>query len=555
MLECMVINSMAKVFPDCELKEKPLKSGSALAGETYSLQLAYRSSAKIRKLQVEVASELKNIVRIRRVGMVPVECIPQHVLENKDPSASEYVRLKPGLFPDILFEDTDYIGACPQCWHTLWIDFKVPEKHKGGTFNIKFRINNGVDKKDPSFASAESGSFKFEIVSDRLPAQTLRHTEWFYTDCICNYYRIKPWSARHWELLEAYFKDFTAHGVNMLLTPIFTPPLDTLVGGERLTTQLVGVKKTKGKYSFNFSKLGKWIKLARKCGVKYFEFSHLFTQWGAKCTPKIVADVDGVEKKIFGWHVEAYTGEYKKFLDAFLPQLRSYITKQGIAGDSYFHVSDEPNHNFLENYCKASKLLEKHLKGLKMIDALSEVEFFRKGYVQLPVPSESHLHDFLEEKIDERWTYYCCGPDLPYSNRLHHMPAASNRIMGLLLYCYDVDGFLHWGFNFWNSGCSRSAIDPFRTGDSDWDYADGDAYLVAPGENGPLDTMRYEVFTAGLQDLRALRLLEAKIGREKVLKFIESKFGRRVTMADHPRSSEWISSFRDEVNRMIKKAK
>lgn len=31
--------------------------------------------------------------------------------------------------------------------------------------------------------------------------------------------------------------------MNMLYTPLFTPPLDTAVGGERMTVQLVGMEK------------------------------------------------------------------------------------------------------------------------------------------------------------------------------------------------------------------------------------------------------------------------------------------------------------------------
>ena len=37
------------------------------------------------------------------------------------------------------------------------------------------------------------------------------------------------------------------------------------------------------------SKLEKFVELARGCGIKYFEMAHLFSQWGAKCAPKIVS--------------------------------------------------------------------------------------------------------------------------------------------------------------------------------------------------------------------------------------------------------------------------
>ena len=41
----------------------------------------------------------------------------------------------------------------------------------------------------------------------------------------------------------------------MLLTPVFTPPLDTAVGGERRTVQLVDVKAEGNQYTFGFANL------------------------------------------------------------------------------------------------------------------------------------------------------------------------------------------------------------------------------------------------------------------------------------------------------------
>ena len=50
----------------------------------------------------------------------------------------------------------------------------------------------------------------------------------------------------------------------MILTPIFTPPLDTAVGGERTTTQLVGIKTDGDAYCFDFAKLDRWVELCRR---------------------------------------------------------------------------------------------------------------------------------------------------------------------------------------------------------------------------------------------------------------------------------------------------
>ena len=88
-------------------------------------------------------------------------------------------------------------------------------------------------------------------------------------------------SERHWKLIEQFIKTAARTGITMLLTPLFTPPLDTAIGTERPTMQLVRVVKTGEKYTFDFTLLERWVKLCRKYGIEYFEMSHLFTQWGS----------------------------------------------------------------------------------------------------------------------------------------------------------------------------------------------------------------------------------------------------------------------------------
>lgn len=55
------------------------------------------------------------------------------------------------------------------------------------------------------------------------------------------------------------------------------------------------------------------------------------------------------------------------------------------------------------------------------------------------------------------------------------------------------------------------------------------------------------MFYDGLQDLRALRLLESKIGREAVLALI----GEHLTMEEYPRRDEWLRGMRERVYREL----
>jgi hypothetical protein len=121
--------------------------------------------------------------------------------------------------------------------------------------------------------------------------------------------------------------------------------------------------------------------------------------------------------------------------------------------------------------------------------------------------------------------------------------------MGLLLYKYDLEGFLHWGYNFWYSQYSIKQIDPFRVTDSGLAFPAGDPFLVYPGPDGPFDSIRHEVCFDAVQDLRALRALENVIGREKTLDIIERD--GILSMTEYPRSPEWLLETREIINQLL----
>ncbi len=158
-------------------------------------------------------------------------------------------------------------------------------------------------------------------------------------------------------------------GMNMIYTPLFTPPLDTRVGTERTTVQLVDVFFDNGIYTFNFDKLTKWINLARKCGFKIFEFSHMFTQWGAAHAPKIMGHKNGEYIRLFGWETDALSDEYRDFLNQFYISFNEFLSTK--KGDFYFHISDEPHLHNIEQYLKAYETISSRVSNCKIMDAVS----------------------------------------------------------------------------------------------------------------------------------------------------------------------------------------
>ncbi|WP_282941397.1 DUF4091 domain-containing protein [Paenibacillus sp. RC67] len=541
LLKTQVLSSLSKVFADEALSEPLLKKASAFKNETYSFQVAIQSPMLIKSVQVKVRGELEEMTMARTVGLVPSELPWMHDAD------LHVLRTTPGLYPDPLYsvDDQEGLTLFPEQWRSVWITVSLDGTVKPGVYEIEVGFENAQGE--------ELGSQKLEleVIDADLPEQKLIHTEWFHVDCLAVHYGVEVFSERHWELIDKYIHTAVQHGINMILTPIFTPPLDTAIGAERPTVQLVDVKKSGDTYEFAFDKLKRWVDLCTERGIRFFEFSHLFTQWGAKHAPKIVAVENGEHKKIFGWETDANSDEYRSFLTQFLQELVAFIQANGLEERSYFHNSDEPRMEDMEQYKRISDFTKKHLGDYPIIDALSDYAFYEKGVVERPIPANNHIEPFIENGVKPLWTYYCVSQRKLVSNRFFNMPSARNRIIGMQLYKFEAEGFLHWGYNFWFSQYSKKPINPFLNTDANHSFPSGDAFLVYPGPEGPIESIRMEVFYEALQDLRALQLLETFIGKEQVVALLEEGLEQPLTFSEYPRSMEWLLAKREQVNRSI----
>lgn len=541
-MQARLLSSLEKVFWDEELSAPEYSTGSALRGERFSFQAAFRMENGGESLLMAAVGEtpIPARIEIREVGQVPVF---HPVMQGHD---AGYLRTAPGLYPDPLYPHRGEWSLAAGQWRCLWLAVEVPPNAPEGEFPVTVKLF----RTDPPKDLLAELTFHLRVIPATLPAQTLLHTEWFHVDCLASYYGVPIFSEEHWMLMKAYMENAAHYGVNLLLTPVFTPPLDTAVGGERPTVQLVDVMRDAGDYHFDFKRLDRYMALAESCGIQRFEISHLFTQWGASAAPKIMGTENGKVRQLFGWETDAGSPEYGGFLRAFLRALKAHLTAAGRLERCWFHLSDEPGKDMVDSYRRAKESVWEELKDCQVIDALSDYSYYEQGLIRQPIPSVDEVEAFLERGFSHPWTYYCCGQGIDVSNRFMAMPSCRNRILGWQLYKYRIEGFLQWGFNFWYSHLSRRTVNPYlETGALDA-FPAGDAYLVYPGEDGkPVPSLREVVFYEALQDMRALQLLEALASRDVVLAILERDSS--LTFKSYPGTPAWILATREEVNRQI----
>lgn len=548
------VSSLEKVFPDREPEDAAWeKAPSFLEGEIFSLQCAFRVPEDMSGMaRVEISGPFAQYVKVREVRPVPSRYAGR-MLE-KDRS---FV-YAPGLYPDLLKElREDRVRLYPGQWHGLWLTVECSKREKQGAMSAdSFPL--GVHELEltilPDEGEAVKTSLELELIPLSLPEQTLIHTEWFHADCLADYYQVEPWSEAHWSIVEHFLSHYAKMGMNMVLVPVLTPPLDTAVGWERTTVQLVDIREeTEGVFRFDFERMERYVELCRRAGIRFLEISHLFTQWGACAAPKVMVWRGGEQVRRFGWDTPSDGPEYLGFLEQFLPALTEKLTQWGFQGRAFFHISDEPGEDVLERYAFLREKVTGWIAPYPVMDALSDYAFYESGAVDRAVPSMDSLPLFAEKGAKPLWTYYCGGQCKGTPNRYLAMPSCQIRVLGVLLYVYQAAGFLHWGYNFYNSQYSLEHIDPYAVTDAGGSFPSGDSFLVYPGPDGkPEDSLRMLLMLDAMQDLRALQLLERFQGRESVMELIRREAGMELTAVEWPRDAAFLPGLREKVNGALK---
>lgn len=547
MLKTRLVSSQEKVFIDDNIESfAHLKSFSSLMGERFSVQLLYVDEgedytfAKRPLLDITLGGTLAEYTTVRDVRNVPVDrpINPEH-------HDDQYLRKTPGIYPDLLtplrYDGKVVVGR--DKLRSLWVEVE-PDPSLFGEQTLTLTLSDGK--------TTVKEAFTVEIIPVSLEEGPM-FTQWFYCDCLAGYYNVPAWSEKHWEIVENFARLYAKRGRNMIYTPLLTPALNVLPPFERVPSQLVDVYLNDGEYSFNFEKVDRFVDMCDRVGIEYLEISHFFDQHKAAHSAKVYATVDGVHKSLFTWDTLSDDEEYVRFLRAMVGAFVEHMKKRGDDHRCYYHISDEPNLDILEHYVKIKNSISDIIEGYPIMDALSDYDFYTTGTLATPVPVTSKIMPFIEGNVPNLWTYYACNELVNYSNSYVAMPSWRTRSIGMQLYKYNVYGFLHWGYNYYNNRASGDTINPFLDlGGEDWVPA-GDTFVVYPNLDGtPLESIRAITLDEAILDVRAMRTAEKYTSHDEVVRVMEEALGDEITFERCAHSAEEMLRVREAVNRLIK---
>lgn len=548
-LQFWLETSLQRVYPTSTPGEASTAHGKPLllkSGRNYrlSFQVCVRNtSTSSAQLECSVKGFEGIHTTVRRVGNVPM-----HGLDTYTPMDELDGKGKiPGLCPDPLFpEQSAHIG--PLGTAVFWVSLLVPESVKPGkvtgSANVKLINRFGYMSFDNPEQFTQSLPVEVEVADVVVNRRKdFPATLWLSADSIWEYYKIPPFSDRFWVLAQAFIKNLVEHGIDCIYTPIF----NIRAANENLIrpAQLLRVKRTgEDQYEFDFQDVRRWISLAKKHGANYVEFSHFFSPAPSSAAfPQRIHERDAEKIGDVLWpdDTPATSPTYRKFLEQFIPQFKAVLEEENMLEKSFFHLADEPDgETQIGNYRQARALLAELAPWMKVMDAMSDPHFATERLSDMPIPSIVTAHKFVEANCPA-WVYYCCGPRDCYIQRLLDTPLYKIRMSGMLFYKLKAHGFLHWGYNYWFKFCTNQIDDPFADASNRaWPGMPyGDTFAVYPGADGPVDSIRWEVFAESLQDYALLQTLD--IARDdELLKDLKD-------YNVFPKSAAWVDSAMDKL--------
>jgi hypothetical protein len=480
------------LYPDSEIKDDASTGISLYAARgTYAaFQVFYKGVTKNTSIKWKLDDKLKELSdtwglsEVYQLVAVPVEknTGPVAFVVEEGESAEGYTsRPAPFEVYDAMkpLSKKSLTSSDVEAFYFCW---KIPEDALTGHFSGDILFELGSEQ----FSIA----IELEVCQAVVPEQgTLAITNWFSIHNMATRHNIEIWSEEHWEMICRYGKMMRRARQTHFWIPI----------------NIVEINKPReDKYDFDFTRVERLIKMYFDLGFTFIEGGHIGTRTQFNNSEFVLTAYK---------NIKAISSEGYAFLTQYLTAWNSFLSEHGWLDKIVQHVADEPVKNSAQEYRILSGIVRKFMPGVPLIDAIGSYEL--GGSVDIWVPTNNHYQEnrdkfeALRELGDRLWFYTCCVPGGYYMNRLMDIPLLRSRYLHWGNYLYNLEGFLHWGFNHY-----EQTQDPFKescpvhvAGNSDRRLPAGDTHIVYPGPEDPWSSVRLEAMRAGAEDYELLKLL------------------------------------------------
>jgi len=504
-LKISIVSPLVKVFPDTFPQDtvSPVLYLECAANEYEPAQFLIRSAATLEGVSINLSDlESEHGYKIPSCnlhwnfeGFIPLDINTPESGRESNCGVHDYVpkgeiiRKAPCEIPDPLLDDKSIVLKAGRT-QPVWITAHVPPGTPAGIYSGNAKIMSPT--------SEIVIPIKLKVYPFELPDE--RHmylTNMFEIGHIASAHKVEKFSDEFWDILKRYASNMAEHRQNVVYTP----------------WQLVKVfQESEDSFSFDYSNFDRFVETFIEAGVvgriEILYIAHRVesenVEW--RSAPMIFYEIKVIDR--VSGDTLSIPGE--RGLPSLLTYLQKHLDKKGWLEKSMIHVSDEPTYYNVDSWKKVASYPSKYAPDIKTIDAIYGAIGF-DGLLDIGVPLSSHLHvDFetykkFQKSGHELWFYTCCEPYGHYPNRFLDYPLTDLRVLHWMNYKYGIEGYLHWGFTYgWD--------DPFGVAKV---FPPGDSHIIYPGENGPMNSIRWEIQREGLEDYEYFWLLESKVKKIK----------------------------------------
>ncbi|MBO7393144.1 MAG: DUF4091 domain-containing protein [Abditibacteriota bacterium] len=450
-----------------------------------SFALLVEASEKSENLKIEVADLTKD--------GAPIEGFAYDVFKIGFVNTPEAGSVADILEPVTTFDIDDKCFIYTRCF--------VGADAEAGIYDGKVLLTKGGE----TLAEKE---FTLEVANVTVPdpEEWMFHLNvWMNPGAVAEYYNLPLWSDEHFEMLGKYMDDLAAHGQKAAVVPICYKPWWAQT--HTVYPSTIVWKKTDDGYDFDFSVFDRYVELYESKGITDTIHCYSPVQGPGKIDFSEIEFEDGTVEKFF-----VGTPEYDAVWGAFFTAFRKHLEETDRFDKTYIALDEktpevmEALADFIDKYASDFNLAYAGKPDPKYVKRYSDISYFYTPAKDSDYDGDLEADEESTESSDILTTFYvCCGPQHP--NTFVHSPLIESRILPMLAIRGGYNGLLRWSYNDW----SESPFVNVSFTPEGCEFPSGDTFLVYPGPEGPIPSLRWEQLRQGIQDfeLASIALINA----------------------------------------------
>lgn len=492
------VDPLNKILPEAIIFMPAEAEANVARGENATFQFAIRGNSNLENVKVRITNLTDSLtgnpfpldkVKISFVGNV-------HVGRVQAEPGKDLIMSPSDFYPDPLFDD-DTIDLKGNITSSVWISIPVATNSTPGKYSGEVILEAEMDGRKVE----KTQSIQMNVSSVVVDEQTLLITNWYQPGFnVVDGKDVPQFSERWWELMNQMADFMKEYRQNVVMIAPLRLAEYSFKDGEVV--------------DIDFAQFDKVVNFFLDKGVlKRIAGGHIAGRmggWTSTFGYFIPIEKEGSKSNIE--LVEYKDERAERFYKKFFAELLAHLAEKGWTEMYMQHIADEPIKSNSDVYISMSSFVKKLAPNLRIVDACHTKDL--DNQIDVWVPQLNYLHkdfDFYQAqqaKGKEVWYYTCVWPQGEYANRYIQQPLIKTRLLHWINYKYNINGYLHWGLNFWrgdNPLIETAAIQP-----DGLVLPAGDAWVVYPYKNHLVPSIRLEAMRDGIVDYELLRLLEKK---------------------------------------------